>query len=35
VILVHGEGARAAMRNMTRGVAEGRAIPIEVLARRR
>jgi hypothetical protein len=35
VILVHGEEARAAMRNMTRGVGEGRIVPIEVLARRR
>jgi len=35
VILVHAEDARAAMRNMTRGVAEGRIVPIEVLARRR
>ena len=35
VILVHGEDARAAMRNTARGVAEGRIVPIEVLARRR
>lgn len=35
VILVHGEDARAAMRNTSRGVAEGRIVPIEVLARRR
>jgi len=35
VILVHGEDARAAMRNTTRGTAEGRIVPIEVLARRR
>jgi ubiquinone/menaquinone biosynthesis C-methylase UbiE len=35
VILVHAENARAAMRNTTRGVAEGRIVPIEVLARRR
>ncbi|HUJ86657.1 MAG TPA: class I SAM-dependent methyltransferase [Burkholderiales bacterium] len=35
VILVHGEDARAAMANTSRGVAEGRIVPIEVLARRR
>lgn len=35
VILVHGEDARAAMKNTSRGVAEGRIVPIEVLARRR
>jgi len=35
VILIHAENARAAMANISRGVAEGRIIPIEVLARRR
>lgn len=35
VMLVHAEAARAAMRNTARGTAEGRIIPIEVLARRR
>ena len=35
VILVQGEDARAAMRNTSRGTAEGRIVPIEVLARRR
>ncbi|HKI64594.1 MAG TPA: class I SAM-dependent methyltransferase [Burkholderiales bacterium] len=35
VILIHAEDARAAMANISRGVAESRIIPIEVLARRR
>lgn len=35
VILVHAEDARAAMRNTSRGLAEGRIVPIEVLARKR
>mgnify|MGYP001601738452 FL=1 len=35
VILVHAEGAREAMRNTSRGMAERRIVPIEVLARRR
>jgi ubiquinone/menaquinone biosynthesis C-methylase UbiE len=35
VLLVHAEDARAAMANTSRGVAEGRIVPIEVLARRR
>lgn len=35
VILIHAGDARAAMANTSRGVAEGRIVPIEVLARRR
>jgi ubiquinone/menaquinone biosynthesis C-methylase UbiE len=35
VILIHAEDARAAMANTTRGVAQARIVPIEVLARRR
>jgi len=35
VMLVHGDIARAAMANTSRGVAEARIVPIEVLARRR
>ena len=35
VILIHAEHARAAMANTSRGVAERRIVPIEVLARRR
>ncbi len=35
VMLIHGETARAAMANTSRGVAEGRIVPIEVLSRRR
>ncbi len=35
VILIHAEDARAAMRNTSRGVAEARIVPIELLARRR
>ena len=35
VILIHAEDARAAMRNTSRGVAQARIVPIEVLARRR
>ena len=35
VILIHAEDARAAMANTSRGTAEGRIVPIEVLARRR
>ena len=34
VQLIHGENAVAAMRNSSRGAAEGRFIPIEVLSRR-
>lgn len=34
VQLIHGENAVAAMRNSSRGAAEGRVIPIEVLSRR-
>ncbi|MGA7984068.1 MAG: class I SAM-dependent methyltransferase [Burkholderiales bacterium] len=35
VILIHAERARAAMANTTRGVAQARIVPIEILARRR
>jgi len=35
VQLVHGDKARAAMKNSARGVAEGRVVPVEVLSRRR
>ncbi len=35
VILIHAEGARAAMANTSRGVSEGRIVPIEILSRRR
>jgi len=35
VILIHAGDARAAMANTSRGTAEGRIVPIEVLARRR
>jgi ubiquinone/menaquinone biosynthesis C-methylase UbiE len=35
VMLIHGETARAAMANTSRGVAEARIVPIEILARRR
>ncbi len=35
VSLIHAEGARAAMANTTRGVAQARIVPIEILARRR
>lgn len=35
VQLIHGDGALPAMRNSSRGVAEGRIVPIEVLSRRR
>jgi hypothetical protein len=35
VILIHAGDARAAMANTSRGVAERRIVPIEVLARRR
>ena len=34
VQLIHGDGALAAMRNSSRGVSEGRIVPIEVLCRR-
>jgi len=33
--LIHGNGAMVAMRNSSRGVGEGRIVPIEVLCRRR
>lgn len=35
VMLIHGEIAAAAMRNTSRGLHDGRIVPIEVLARRR
>lgn len=35
VQLIHGDSALTAMRNSSRGVGEGRIVPIEVLARRR
>jgi hypothetical protein len=35
VILVHGELAKQAMANTSRGLSEGRIVPIEALARRR
>jgi ubiquinone/menaquinone biosynthesis C-methylase UbiE len=35
VMLIHAESAAAAIRNTSRGFAEGRILPIEILARRR
>ena len=35
VQLIHGDKALTAMRNSSRGVAEGRIVPIEVLCRRK
>jgi ubiquinone/menaquinone biosynthesis C-methylase UbiE len=35
VMLIHAENAAAAMRNTSRGFAEGRILPIELVARRR
>lgn len=35
VLLVHGEGAREAMANSARALQDGRAVPIEIVARKR
>lgn len=35
VMLIHGDGARVAMANVSRGLGEGAIVPIEILARKR